>query len=57
METVLALAALSFGDERHDVADLMLAGLLTGKRVVGINKIGSMISPGDIVQAIAGAKV
>jgi hypothetical protein len=31
METLLALAALSSGDERHDVADLVLAGLLTGE--------------------------
>jgi len=31
METVLALAALSFGHERHDVADLVLVGLLTGE--------------------------
>ena len=31
METLLALAALSFGDERHDVADLVLVGLLTGE--------------------------
>jgi 2-oxoglutarate ferredoxin oxidoreductase subunit alpha len=30
----------------------VLAPLLTGKRVVGINKIGSMISPGDIARAI-----
>jgi len=31
METVLALAALSFGDERHDVADPVLIGLITGE--------------------------
>jgi hypothetical protein len=31
METLLALAALSFGDERHDVADLVLVGLLTSE--------------------------
>jgi hypothetical protein len=31
MESLLALAALSFGDERHDVADLVLVGLLTGE--------------------------
>ncbi len=31
METLLALTALSFGDERHDVADLVLAGLITGE--------------------------
>ena len=30
----------------------VLAPLLTGKRLLGINKIGSMISPGDIVRAI-----
>jgi 2-oxoglutarate ferredoxin oxidoreductase subunit alpha len=30
----------------------VLAPLLGGKRVLGINKIGSMISPGDIVHAI-----
>jgi 2-oxoglutarate ferredoxin oxidoreductase subunit alpha len=30
----------------------VLAPFLTGKRVVGINKIGSMISPGEIVRAI-----
>jgi hypothetical protein len=29
METVLGLAALSFGGERHDVADLVLVGLIT----------------------------
>jgi hypothetical protein len=29
--------------------------LLTGKRVLGINKIGSMISPSEIVHAIRGA--
>jgi 2-oxoglutarate ferredoxin oxidoreductase subunit alpha len=33
----------------------VLAPLLTGKRVLGINKIGSMISPGEIVHAIRGA--
>lgn len=31
METLLTLATVSFGDERHDVADLVLAGLLTGE--------------------------
>ena len=31
MQTLLAVAALSFGDQRHDVADLVLAGLLTGE--------------------------
>jgi 2-oxoglutarate ferredoxin oxidoreductase subunit alpha len=30
----------------------VLAPLLTGKRLLGINKIGSMISPGEIVRAI-----
>jgi hypothetical protein len=30
---------------------------LTGKRLLGINKIGSMILPGEIVGAIRGAKV
>jgi 2-oxoglutarate ferredoxin oxidoreductase subunit alpha len=33
----------------------VLVPLLTGKRVLGINKIGSMISPTEIVQAIRGA--
>ncbi len=31
MESLLAVAALRFGDERHDVADLVLAGLITGE--------------------------
>jgi 2-oxoglutarate ferredoxin oxidoreductase subunit alpha len=35
----------------------VLAPWLADKRVVGINKIGSMISPGDIVRAIVGARV
>ena len=35
----------------------VLAPLLAGKRVLGINKIGSMISPGEIVRAIRGARV
>jgi hypothetical protein len=30
----------------------VLAPLLLGKRLLGINKIGSMISPGEIVRAI-----
>ncbi len=30
----------------------VLAPLLTGKRLLGINKIGNMISPGEIVRAI-----
>jgi hypothetical protein len=31
MESLLALPALSFGGERHDVADLVLVGLITGE--------------------------
>jgi hypothetical protein len=31
MESLLALDAMSFGGERHDVADLVLAGLITGE--------------------------
>lgn len=31
MESLLAVPALSFGDEEHDVADLVLVGLLTGE--------------------------
>jgi pyruvate/2-oxoacid:ferredoxin oxidoreductase alpha subunit len=30
----------------------LLAPLLAGKRVLGINKIGGMISPGEIVRAV-----
>jgi 2-oxoglutarate ferredoxin oxidoreductase subunit alpha len=35
----------------------VLAPLLAGKRLLGINKIGSMISPGEIVCAIRGVRV
>lgn len=31
MESLLAVPALSFGDEEHDVADLVLVGLLSGE--------------------------
>jgi len=31
METLLEIPALTFGNERHDVADLVLIGLLTGE--------------------------
>jgi len=42
------VAEENFGGQYRAV----LAPLLTGKRVVGINKVGSMISPDEIVRAI-----
>jgi pyruvate/2-oxoacid:ferredoxin oxidoreductase alpha subunit len=47
------VAEENFGGQYRTV----LAPLLTGKRLLGINKIGSMILPGEIVGAIRGAKV
>jgi 2-oxoglutarate ferredoxin oxidoreductase subunit alpha len=35
----------------------VLAPLLAGKQVLGINKIGSMITPGEIARVIRGARV
>jgi 2-oxoglutarate ferredoxin oxidoreductase subunit alpha len=47
------VAEENFGGQYRTV----LAPLLAGKRVLGINKIGSMISPGEIAGAIMGARV
>jgi len=47
------VAEENFGGQYRTV----LAPLLAGKQVLGINKIGSMITPGEIVRAIRGAAV
>ena len=62
METLLALPAVSFGDERHDVADLVLAGLLTGEwqaledvvaRGLGLEAAGSgQVDAGEVESAL-----
>ena len=47
------VAEENFGGQYRAV----LAPLLAGREVLGINKVGTMISPGEIVRAIEGAKV
>jgi 2-oxoglutarate ferredoxin oxidoreductase subunit alpha len=47
------VAEENFGGQYRTV----LAPLLAGKQILGINKIGSMITPGEIVGAIRGARV
>jgi hypothetical protein len=34
----------------------VLAPLFNGRRVVGINKIGALIAPGEIIQAVRAAE-